>query len=233
MVKVGDLMKLLIVEDEKTLNKVISKRLESSGYTVFSCFDGEEALQTLMKESFDVVVMDIMMPKLSGIEVLKEMKLKGIETPVLFLTAKDTVEDRVYGLDLGAEDYLVKPFSFEELMARIRVILRSKSNRNTNVLKISDLCLDKMSHTVTRSGNNIVLSSKEFDVLEYLMKHQGEVLSRERIESDVWETEYCGLTNVIDVYIRYLRKKIDDDYDIKLIHTIRGVGYVLREEKYE
>lgn len=229
----GDLMKLLIVEDEKTLNKVISKRLESSGYTVFSCFDGEEALQTLMKESFDVVVMDIMMPKLSGIEVLKEMKLKGIETPVLFLTAKDTVEDRVYGLDLGAEDYLVKPFSFEELMARIRVILRSKSNRNTNVLKISDLCLDKMSHTVTRSGNNIVLSSKEFDVLEYLMKHQGEVLSRERIESDVWETEYCGLTNVIDVYIRYLRKKIDDDYDIKLIHTIRGVGYVLREEKYE
>lgn len=233
MVKVGDLMKLLIVEDEKTLNKVISKRLESSGYTVFSCFDGEEALQTLMKESFDVVVMDIMMPKLSGIEVLKEMKLKGIETPVLFLTAKDTVEDRVYGLDLGAEDYLVKPFSFEELMARIRVILRSKSNRNTNVLKISDLCLDKMSHTVTRNGNNIVLSSKEFDVLEYLMKHQGEVLSRERIESDVWETEYCGLTNVIDVYIRYLRKKIDDDYDIKLIHTIRGVGYVLREEKYE
>ena len=229
----GDLMKLLIVEDEKTLNKVISKRLESSGYTVFSCFDGEEALKTLMKESFDVVVMDIMMPKLSGIEVLKEMKLKGIETPVLFLTAKDTVEDRVYGLDLGAEDYLVKPFSFEELMARIRVILRSKSNRNTNVLKISDLCLDKMSHTVTRSGNNIVLSSKEFDVLEYLMKHQGEVLSRERIESDVWETEYCGLTNVIDVYIRYLRKKIDDDYDIKLIHTIRGVGYVLREEKYE
>ena len=134
MVKVGDLMKLLIVEDEKTLNKVISKRLESSGYSVFSCFDGEEALQALMKESFDVIVMDIMMPKLSGIEVLKEMKLKGIETPVLFLTAKDTVEDRVYGLDLGAEDYLVKPFSFEELMARIRVILRSKSSNNSTIL---------------------------------------------------------------------------------------------------
>ena len=233
MVKVGDLMKLLIVEDEKTLNKVISKRLESSGYSVFSCFDGEEALQALMKESFDVIVMDIMMPKLSGIEVLKEMKLKGIETPVLFLTAKDTVEDRVYGLDLGAEDYLVKPFSFEDLMARIRVILRSKSSNNSTILRICDLKLDKVSHTVTRGGNNIILSSKEFDVLEYLMKHQGEVLSRERIESDVWETEYCGLTNVIDVYIRYLRKKIDDDFDIKLIHTIRGVGYVLREEKYE
>lgn len=229
----GDLMKLLIVEDEKTLNKVISKRLESAGYEVFSCFDGEEALNTLMTDSFDVVVMDIMMPKLSGIEVLKEMKEKDIDIPVLFLTAKDTVEDRVYGLDLGAEDYLVKPFSFEELLARIRVILRSHTNRFSHTLKIADLELDKNSHIVTRNGEVINLSAKEFEVLEYLMKHQGEVLSRERIESDVWETEYCGLTNVIDVYIRYLRKKIDDDYDIKLIHTIRGVGYVLREEKYE
>lgn len=229
----GDLMKLLIVEDEKTLNKVISKRLESVGYEVFSCFDGEEALNTLMTDSFDVVVMDIMMPKLSGIEVLKEMKEKDIDIPVLFLTAKDTVEDRVYGLDLGAEDYLVKPFSFEELLARIRVILRSHTNRFSHTLKIADLELDKNSHIVTRNGEVINLSAKEFEVLEYLMKHQGEVLSRERIESDVWETEYCGLTNVIDVYIRYLRKKIDDDYDIKLIHTIRGVGYVLREEKYE
>ena len=223
-------MKLLVVEDEKTLNKIISKRLESVGYTVSSSLNGEEALIELKRDTFDAIVMDIMMPKVSGIEVLKEMKELGIKTPVLLLTAKDTIEDRVYGLDMGAHDYLVKPFAFDELLARIRAMLRVYENKNSHIMKISDLVLDKSSHSVTRSGKNIVLSVKEFEVLEYLMKHQGEVLTRERIESDVWETEYCGLTNVIDVYIRYLRKKIDDDFAVKLIHTVRGVGYVLREE---
>ena len=231
MVRVGDMMKLLIVEDERALNRVLSKRLENIGYEVVSCFNGEEALSTLMTDSFDVIIMDIMMPKLSGLEVLVQMKEKGIETPVLFLTAKDTVEDRVYGLELGAEDYLVKPFSFDELVARIKVILRGHKNRFSQILRVADLELDRNSHIVKRNNKIINLSSKEFEVLEYLMKHTGDVLSRERIENDVWETEYSGLTNVIDVYIRYLRKKIDDESDIKLIHTLRGVGYVLREEK--
>lgn len=227
----GDMMKLLIVEDERALNRVLSKRLENIGYEVVSCFNGEEALNTLMTDSFDVIIMDIMMPKLSGLEVLVQMKEKGIETPVLFLTAKDTVEDRVYGLELGAEDYLVKPFSFDELVARIKVILRGHKNRFSQILRVADLELDRNSHIVKRNNKIINLSSKEFEVLEYLMKHTGDVLSRERIENDVWETEYSGLTNVIDVYIRYLRKKIDDESEIKLIHTVRGVGYVLREEK--
>ncbi len=226
-------MKLLVVEDEKSLNKIVSKRLESAGYTIVSCFDGEEALQALAQETFDAIIMDIMMPKLSGLDVLKEMKKYNIPSPVLLLTAKDSIEDRVMGLDMGAHDYLVKPFSFDELMARIRAMLRVYEAKHPSVMKIADLVLDKSSHVVTRGGNVINLSAKEFEVLEYLLKHQGEVLSRERIESDVWEINYCGLTNVIDVYIRYLRKKIDDNYDLKLIHTVRGVGYVLREEQYE
>ena len=228
-------MRLLVVEDEKSLNRVVSKRLENTGYEVVSNFNGEEALNSLKSDKFDAVIMDIMMPKVSGLEVLKSMGEQGINTPVLLLTAKDTVEDRVLGLDMGAHDYLVKPFSFDELLARVRAMLRVHGNigENANILKIADLELNRKSHTVTRAGQNIVLSAKEFDVLEYLMQHKGEVLTRDRIESDVWEINYCGLTNVIDVYIRYLRKKIDEDYSLKLIHTVRGVGYVLREETYE
>lgn len=225
-----DSKKILVVEDEQSLNKVISKRLENAGYEITSCFNGQEAIDTIRKNNFDVILMDIMMPKLSGTEVLSIMKLEKIETPVLFLTAKDSIADRVAGLDLGAHDYIVKPFSFDELLARIRMILRNYPQENSNVLTFADLTLDKKTHRVTRNGNEIYLSVKEFDVLEYLMKYQGEVLPRERIESHVWGIDYCGLTNVIDVYIRYLRKKIDDDYKIKYIHTVRGVGYVLREE---
>lgn len=225
-----DSKKILVVEDEQSLNKVISKRLENAGYEITSCFNGQEAIDTIRKNNFDVILMDIMMPKLSGTEVLSIMKLEKIETPVLFLTAKDSISDRVAGLDLGAHDYIVKPFSFDELLARIRMILRNYPQINLNILTFADLTLDKKTHKVTRAGNEIYLSVKEFDVLEYLMKYQGEVLPRERIESHVWGIDYCGLTNVIDVYIRYLRKKIDDDYEIKYIHTVRGVGYVLREE---
>lgn len=228
-------MKLLIVEDERTLNRIISKRLESVEYEVTSCFDGEEAIEVIKKDSFDGIIMDIMMPKKSGLEVLAEMNGLGISTPVLFLTAKDGVEDRVVGLDMGAHDYLVKPFSFDELLARIRAMLRihSNSKKSNAVLKIADLVVDVVGRKVTRAGNDITLSAKEFDVLEYLMKHQNEVVSRERIETDVWDTEYCGLTNVIDVYIRYLRKKVDEGYEVKLIHTVRSVGYVISEKKYE
>lgn len=226
-------MKLLVVEDEKTLNKIISKRLETVGYTVSSCYNGEEALEVLKNDTFDAIVMDIMMPKVSGLEVLEEMGKKNISTPVLLLTAKDTVEDRVLGLDKGAHDYLVKPFAFDELLARIRAMLRSRTSQPTSVLKVADLTLNRLSHTVNRAGKTILLSAKEFEVLEYLMMHNNEVMPRERIESDVWETDYCGMTNVIDVYIRYLRKKIDDGHDVKLIHTVRGVGYVLKEGNYD
>lgn len=226
-------MKLLVVEDEKTLNKIVSKRLETAGYTVSSCFDGEEAINELKNDSFDAIVMDIMMPKVSGLEVLEEMKKMQISTPVLLLTAKDSIDDRVLGLDMGAQDYLVKPFAFDELLARIRVMLRVKSSNSVSVLKLADLELDRLSHTVSRAGTIIPLSVKEFEILEYLLKHQGEVLARERIESDVWNTDYCGMSNVIDVYIRYLRKKIDDGFNVKLIHTVRGVGYVLKEGAYD
>lgn len=230
---VQDEMKLLVVEDEKTLNKIVSKRLETAGYTVSSCFDGEEAINELKNDSFDAIVMDIMMPKVSGLEVLEEMKKMEISTPVLLLTAKDSIDDRVLGLDMGAQDYLVKPFAFDELLARIRVMLRVKSSNSVSVLKLADLELDRLSHTVSRAGTIIPLSVKEFEILEYLLKHQGEVLARERIESDVWNTDYCGMSNVIDVYIRYLRKKIDDGFNVKLIHTVRGVGYVLKEGAYD
>lgn len=224
-------MRILVVEDEKDLNRVISKRLESEGYSVDRCFDGEEALEYINMGEFDVILMDIMMPKISGIEVLKTIRGKNNNTPVLLLTAKDSISDRVAGLDAGAQDYLIKPFAFEELLARIRNITRKTAGFSTNVFSIADLTLDINTHTVTRSNREITLSAKEFDILEYMMRNKEIVLSREKIENHVWNYNYCGGTNVVDVYIRYLRKKIDEDFDVKLIHTIRGAGYVLRVEK--
>lgn len=222
-------MRILVVEDEKDLNRVLSKRLESEGYSVDRCFDGEEALEYLDAGEFDAVVMDIMMPKKSGIEVLKTMRSEKNTTPVLLLTAKDSISDRVAGLDAGAEDYLVKPFAFEELLARIRAMTRRAAGFGTNTYTVGDLVLDIHTRQVTRAGEEIVLSAKEFDILEYLIRNQGIVLSREKIENHVWNFDYSGGTNVVDVYIRYLRKKIDENHDKKLIHTIRGAGYVLRD----
>lgn len=223
-------MRILVVEDEKSLNRVITKRLESEGYSVDSCFDGEEALHFASVGEFDAVVMDIMMPKINGIEVVKRLRDRNDKTPVIFLTAKDSVSDRVTGLDAGAEDYLVKPFAFEELLARIRVMTRKAAGSATNVFTISDLTLDTVSKTVVRGDKNINLSAKEYEILEYMILNQGIVLSREKIENHVWNFDYSGGTNVVDVYIRYLRKKIDDEYEEKLIHTVRGMGYVLRIE---
>lgn len=223
-------MRILVVEDEKSLNRVITKRLENEGYSVDNCFDGEEALHFMSVGEFDAVVMDIMMPKINGIEVVKRLRAQNDITPVIFLTAKDSVSDRVEGLDAGAEDYLVKPFAFEELLARIRVMTRKSAGNTTNHFAIADLTLDTMSKTVTRGGKNISLSAKEYEILEYMICNQGIVLSREKIENHVWNFDYSGGTNVVDVYIRYLRKKIDDEYDVKLIHTIRGMGYALRAE---
>ena len=224
-------MRILVVEDEKNLNRVISKRLNNQGYTTDSCFDGEEALDFLSTGEFDVIIMDIMMPKLSGIEVLKTIRANNNSTPVLLLSAKDSIDDRVAGLDAGAQDYLIKPFAFEELLARIRAMTRKAAGYLTNNYIVGNLMLDINSRQVTRGGGEIILSAKEFDILEYMMRNAGIVLSREKIENHVWNFDYSGGTNVVDVYIRYLRKKIDDPFEDKLIHTIRGAGYVLKCEK--
>lgn len=221
-------MRILVVEDERDLNRVISKRLESEGYSIDRCFDGEEALDFIDVGEFDAIIMDIMMPHINGIEVLKQMRSRNNTTPILLLTARDGIGDRVNGLDAGADDYLVKPFAFEELLARIRVMTRKASGNPTNVFSAADLTMDLNSHTVVRGDVNINLSAKEFEILEYLLRNKGIVLSREKIESHVWNFDYSGGTNVVDVYIRYLRKKIDDEFEPKLIHTVRGCGYVLR-----
>lgn len=222
-------MRILIAEDEKSLNRIITRQLSSANYSVDSCFDGEEALDCLSFAEYDAAILDINMPKLDGFSLVKKIRAKGINVPVLFLTARDSIEDRVEGLDIGADDYLVKPFSFDELLARIRVMIRRKADVRTSILTCSDLSLDLGSHRVSRGGRDIDLTAKEFELLRCLMINKGNVLSREQIENHIWNFDYEGGTNVVDVYIRYLRKKIDDDYEKKLIRTVRGAGYVIRE----
>lgn len=223
-------MRILLAEDERDLNNIITQKLTADGYSVDRCFDGEEAIDILSYTEFDAVILDIMMPKADGFAVLNALRSMGRTTPVMFLTAKDAVSDRVRGLDSGANDYLVKPFSFEELSARLRAMTRTSFGVASNVLRIADLSMDCTARTVTRGGTEIHLSAKEYAMLEYLMYNQGRVLSREMIEDHVWNFDYEGGTNVVDVYISYLRKKIDDGYDKKLIHTVRGRGFVLKEE---
>ena len=222
-------MRLLVVEDEKNLNKLISKKLTAEGYSVDSCFDGMEAMDYLSMAAYDGVILDVMMPKLDGFGLLRQMRQKGDATPVLFLTARDSIEDKVEGLDLGASDYLVKPFSFAELLARIRVLTRKSSANASSTYSIADLTLDTSTRQVTRGGRSISLSAKEFALLEYLLRNRGVVLTRDQIENNLWNFDYEGGSNAVDVYIRYLRKKIDEGFDQKLIHTVRGVGYVLRD----
>ena len=221
-------MRILVVEDETTLNKLITQRLKDESYSVDSCFDGQEALDYFSCADYDVVLLDILLPKLSGLELLSKIRAKNDNTPVILLTAMDAIEDRVKGLNAGADDYLVKPFAFDELIARIRVLTRRSSNQLTSVLRIADLVMDTNAHTVHRGNNAIHLSSKEFSILEYLLTNQEIVISRDTINQHMWDYDYDGGSNIVDVYIRYLRKKIDDDYPVKLIHTVRGVGYVLR-----
>lgn len=224
-------MRILIAEDQKDLNLIITKRLSAEGYSVDSCFDGEEALIYIEMAEYDGIILDIMMPKRDGLSVLHSLRKKGIGTPVLFLTARDTVEDRVLGLDSGADDYLVKPFAFDELIARIRAMTRKSAGNSSNIFSVADLVMDTASHTVTRGGKEIALSAKEFSLLEYLLRNKGHVLSRTMIENNLWNFDYSGGTNAVDVYIRYLRKKVDDGFEPKLIHTVRGCGYVLKENQ--
>ena len=223
-------MRLLVVEDEIHLQTIIKKRLLKEHYSVDACGDGLEALDYLSVSPYDAVILDIMLPGLSGIEVLKKIRAEGNRVPVLFLTARDGVDDRVAGLDCGADDYLVKPFAFEELLARIRVMLRRSTEHTTDELTLADLTVNLKSHQVSRNGQNIELSGKEYAMLEYLIRNQGRVLSREQIEQHVWSFDYEGGSNMVDVYIRYLRKKIDEGFEQKLIHTVRGAGYVMRTD---
>ncbi|MCD7715602.1 MAG: response regulator transcription factor [Lachnospiraceae bacterium] len=222
-------MRILLAEDERDLNRIITKKLTSEGYSVDSCFDGKEALDFLTSAEYDAAILDIMMPGMDGLSVLRTLRSAGNSTPVLFLTARDSIADRVKGLDLGANDYLVKPFSFDELTARIRAMIRTAHGSARSELVVGDLVMDCALGRVTRGGQEIVLSAKEYALLEYLMLNANLVLSREKIENHIWNFDYEGGTNVVDVYISYLRRKIDDGHEDKLIHTVRGRGYVLRE----
>ena len=222
-------MRILVVEDEKDLNSLIQKRLREEGYTVDGCFDGKEAIDYLDSADYDLMIADIMMPNMDGLLLVKKIRDQKDNMPIIFLSAKDTVLDRVEGLDAGADDYLIKPFAFEELMARIRVLVRKDQKEKSNILKVADLSLDQKTHQVKRGDQEINLSSKEFNLLRYMMLNKGIVLSRDTLEEHIWDFDHIASSNVIDVYIRYLRKKIDDGYDHKLIHTVRGSGYVVKE----
>lgn len=224
-------MRILVVEDERDLNRIISKRLAAAGYTVDSCYNGADALDYLAGADYDAAIFDVMMPVMDGFTAVRRMREAGDMTPVLFLTARDAVSDRVEGLDLGANDYLIKPFAFDELLARIRAMTRKSAGSATNVFTCGDLTLNASTRQVERGGKNIELSAKEFAVLEYLIRNKGAVLSRESIENNVWNYDWEGGTNVVDVYVSYLRRKVDAEFDKKLIHTVRGAGWVLREEQ--
>lgn len=222
-------MRILVAEDERDLNNVICNKLRASGYSVDACFNGTDTLDHILANHYDGVLMDIMMPGMDGYEVVKHLRENNNMTPVLFLTARDSTEDIVKGLDMGANDYLIKPFSFDELLARIRVMTRSMPAQ-MSVYTVADLTVDSAARTVKRGKDTIDLSPKEFALLEYLIVNKGKVLSREAIEDHICDVDYEGGSNVVNVYIRFLRRKIDEPYETKLIHTVRGVGYVLREE---
>lgn len=222
-------MRMLIAEDDHLTADTLGKRLRAEHYAVDICYDGTQALEYLISADYDVAVLDIMMPGMDGIEVLTRFRAAGRHTPVLLLTARDAVSDRVRGLNAGADDYLVKPFAYEELSARLRVLTR-RTRQTTNRFEIADLVVDADSKTVSRGGENIALTSREYALLEYMIRNKGRVLSRSQITEHVWSYDYEGASNMVDVYIRTLRRKIDEGRDKKLIQTVRYAGYVLREE---
>ena len=222
-------MRILVVEDERDLNLLLQKVLKKAGYTVDGCYDGEEAQLHLLGAEYDAILLDVMMPKKDGYTLIRELREQGVDTPVLFLTARDSVGDRVKGLDLGADDYLIKPFDFDELLARIRAMTRKHVGVRTNLFSAGDLVLDAQSRKVTRGGQEISLLPKEFSILEYLLRNKEKVLSREQIENRIWNYEFSGSSNNVDGYMSRLRKKIDEGREPRLIHTVKGVGWVIRE----
>ena len=224
-------MKILVVEDARDLNRLIVKTLKKSGYSVDGCYDGEEALTYLLGAEYDAMLLEVMMPKMDGYTLLESIRGRGMDLPVLFLTARDAVADRVKGLDLGADDYLIKPFDFDELLARVRAMTRKRTGSRSNVYTLADLTVDTLRRTARRGDAEIPLLPKEFAILEYMIRNQGAVLSREQLENQIWNYEYSGSSNNMDVYISRLRKKLDGGQDVKLLRTIRGVGWVLRAEE--
>lgn len=220
-------MRILVVEDELDLNHIICNKLTKEGYNVDACFDGQAALDYLETASYDGVIMDIMIPKKDGMSVLKTIRAEGIQVPVLFLTAKSETQDIVRGLDAGANDYMTKPFEFSELLARLRVMLRTVHISNDSILNYGSLQIDTNNHRVVRDGVTVDLTVREYAILEYLVRNKNIVVTREQIRANIWSIDDDINSNVVDVYIRYLRRKIDDPFEEKLIHTIRGVGYRL------
>ncbi len=223
-------MRVLIIEDEKTLANLLKEGLEDENYSVDIAYDGESGLFMVEHGQFDIVVLDIMLPKINGVEILKIMRRKKIKTPVLMLTAKGDTEDKVLALNMGADDYLTKPFSFDELMARIKAILRRKFNEASNVVQVDDLRIDLFTHEVKRGDKNIELTSKEYSLLEYLALNKNKLLSRNSIVEHIYNYDFDFDSNVVDVMITRLRKKIDKGFEKKLIHTVRGVGYMIKEK---
>ena len=225
-------MRILVVEDEHKLGKALQEGLQSEQYGVALAHTGEEGFYLVQTESFDLVILDVMLPGRSGLEILKAMRQHGLRTPVLMLTARDAIEDRVRGLDTGADDYLLKPFAFPELLARIRALSRRGIPEGSPAMRIADLEVDVIGRTVTRGGQMLDLTAREFELLEYLVRHQGHVVSREMLTRDVWKEagRHTPLDNVIDVHVARLRRKVDDQFNPKLVHTVRGVGFVVREE---
>jgi heavy metal response regulator len=226
----GTNMRILVVEDEKKVSSFIKRGLEEEKYEVDTAFDGEEGLKMALDRPYEVVILDWMLPKQDGLSVLKELRAQKRATPVLMLTAKDTVEDIVAGLDSGSDDYLTKPFAFAELLARVRALLRRSEMDRGAELRFADLRIDPVTHKVWRGDKEIDLTAKEYALLEYFMRNPNQVLTRTMIADHVWDYTFDSFTNIIDVYVNYLRKKIDREADKKLIHTVRGVGYILKEE---
>ncbi|MFW6006712.1 MAG: response regulator transcription factor [Halanaerobiales bacterium] len=223
--------KILLVEDEKKIARFMELELMHEGYEVEVVKDGQSGLKKVKEENYNLVLLDIMLPKMDGMEVCSRIR-EFSDIPIIMVTAKDSTPSKVEGLDLGADDYITKPFEIEELLARIRALMRRKKpDDKEGILKVDDLVLDTNKHQVKRAGNKIELTKKEYDLLEYLLRNEEVVISREQLLREIWGYDYTGETNIVDVYIRYLRSKIDDPFTQKLIHTVRGVGYVLREEE--
>ncbi len=226
-------MRILVIEDEQKLGQALQEGLQAEQYTVALANTGEEGFYLVQTEAFDLVVLDVMLPGRNGFEILTTMRRHGFKTPVLMLTAKDAIEDRVRGLDAGADDYLVKPFAFPELLARVRALCRRGTPETSPKMRIADLEVDVVGRSVTRAGQTLDLTAREFELLEYLLRHRGHVVSREMLTRDVWKEagRHSPLDNVIDVHVARLRRKVDDQFEGKLVHTVRGVGFVVREGK--
>lgn len=227
MVVWGVAMRILVVEDEMAIATFVEQGLTEAGYAVDLAKDGAEALHWVTIAPYDVIVLDVMLPDIGGLAVCAELRHRGLRSPILMLTARDAVEDRVAGLDSGADDYLVKPFAFAELLARVRALLRREPALKGAVLQLADLTLDTISHEVRRGDRVITLTSKEYSLLEFMMRHPNQILTRTAIADHIWNYAFDNLTNVIDVHIYTLRRKIDDPFDVKLIQTVRGLGYRL------